>query len=437
MASGRVQLEAIGAQDSFLTGNPEITYFQKVYKKHTKFALELLDNNFDNTDIVYGSTARCTIARKGDLIRNMYLRIELPSIPSNSGQDIGYTESVGHALIEYADLIIGGQTVQRITGEYMEIYNELFTSDSQQNSLKFMIGKTQNGRTGLGPAIASAAIDSVLGAYPKMFFIPLPFYFTRQDSLDIPLSAIQRQEVEVEIKFRKLEEIVVAGSADDPTDFETVLANISRQVNATIPVEYVFLEEREVQHMRETPTDYLISQLQLSRAVVDSETTSQSFRLEFVNPVKEMFICIQDQDRVETNLYTGNDWFNYDSAYSQASNNVINHQLASMELLFNNELAVDSSVADTLFLFNIQPMTRHTRSPNKRKFYTYSFAIDPENHYPTGQVNMSRIQNKVLRLNFNPNTKSRDVRVYAISYNILRIQDGIAGLLFTENNTYK
>lgn len=435
MASGRVQLEAIGAQDSFLTGSPQITYFQKVYKRHTKFAIELLDNNFDDNDIRYGGTARCTISRKGDLIRNVYLRIELPSISSTSGQNIGYTESVGHALIEHADLIIGGQTIQRITGEYMEIYNELFTSDSQQNALKFMVGKTQNGRTGLGPALGSASIDSVIGAYPRVFFIPLTFYFMNDDSLDIPLSSLLRQEVEVEVKFRSLEEIVVAGSDSDPTDFETILANTSRRVNATVPVEYVFLQGQELNYMKNV--DYLITQLQLSRGVVEGGSNTQSFRLDFVNPVKELFIVVQNQDVVETNLYTGNDWFNYDSGDTQLSNNVANHQLSSMELRFNNEIAVDSQVADTLFLFNIQPMTRHTRTPNKRKFYTYSFAIDPENSYPTGQVNMSRIQNKTMTLNFNTNPNSRDVRIYARSYNVLRIKDEIAGLLFTENNTYK
>ena len=115
MASGRVKLALSGIQDYFLTGDPDITYFEQVYKKHTKFALETLDNVFNNKYVNFGDTIRGTIERRGDIIRNIYFRIQL----SELSPSVGYTDSIGNALIEYADLIIGGQVVQRINGEYM------------------------------------------------------------------------------------------------------------------------------------------------------------------------------------------------------------------------------------------------------------------------------------------------------------------------------
>lgn len=81
-------------------------------------------------------------------------------------------------------------------------------------------------------------------------------------------------------------------------------------------------------------------------------------------------------------------------------------------------------------------MNRHTRVP-QRKIYNYSFALDPENYLPTGQVNMSRIINKLLTVNLNYSTDGeREIRVYAKSYNVLRVNNGIAGMLFIDNNVY-
>jgi hypothetical protein len=122
-----------------------------------------------------------------------------------------------------------------------------------------------------------------------------------------------------------------------------------------------------------------------------------------------------------------NDWFNY--------TNEGQHQLTSLQLDFNNETYLDSEVADTLFLYALQPMSRHTRVPDIY-LYNYSFALDPENYRPTGQVNMSRIQNKLVTLNLTPSTDEREIRIYAKSYNILRIENGLAGVLFIDNNFY-
>lgn len=416
MTSGRVQVATTGIQDVFLTGSPDITYFQKRFQRHTKFAIELLDNVFNDT-VDFGKTVRATIERKGDLIRNVFLRVKLPPLDTADSSNVGYTDSVGHAMIDYADLIIGGQTVQRITGEYMEIYTDMFISDSQQTAITALVGKTGT-VDGLGPA--SSTTPGPYGKYPRTFFVLLPFYYSRADPLAIPLSALTRQEVEVSIKFKSLDQLLVTPDGTPPTTVPT------GTISASLPVEYVFLGSEEVDYMRNTRLDYTITQLQLAQTTIEPGNNNPKFRLEFTNPVKELYVVVQNQSNVQAN-----DWFNFTN--SENLDNLQGHQLLSIQLDFNGETYLDSSVADTAFMYAIQAMNRHTRVPD-RFVYTYSFALDPENYIPTGQVNMSRIQNKLVTLNLSDCTDTRKVRIYAKSYNVLRIENGLAGVLFIDNN---
>lgn len=414
MTSGRVQLATTGVQDVFLTGKPDITYFEQVYTRHTKFALETLDNVFNNNSIDFGDTIRGTIQRRGDLVRNIYIRLELPVLDDSS--NVGYTDSIGNAIIDYADLIVGGQVIQRINGEYMEIFNSMFVSESQQRAFNALIGTTGT-RTGLGDAHSNRG-------YPRTLFIHLPFYFIRDDPISIPLCALYRQEVEIEVKLRPLSEIMVLTTGiGNPTIITT-----PKLGKVTMPVEYVFIEDKEIDYFRSKRIEHTITQLQMQSEVVESNTVNM--RLNFINPVKEMYFVIQNESNV---LPDQNDWFNYTN-YTY-TDNPANHQLVDLKLDFNNETYLDPDVSDALFMYAIQSMNKHTRVPN-RLFYTYSFAVDPENYRPTGQVNMSRIQNKLLTMNLTPYTGTRNVRVYAKSYNILRIENGLAGVLFIDNNYY-
>ena len=424
-SSGHVQLAVTGLQDEFITGSPDITYFQKRFNKHTKFALELMDNPFLGP-VDFGSTARCLIQRRGDLIRNLYLRIELPVLNTAATSNVGYSDSIGHTIIEHADLIIGGQTIERITGEYMEIFTELFVTDSQQFAVRDVVGKTYK-RTGLGPASSDQTVtNNYFGTYPRTFIVNIPFYFNRSDSLSVPLCALTRQEVEVEIKFRTLDQVIVTPDASvvgGPT--------VGNVIRASMPTEYVFLGDEERGMFMNSSLEYILTQLQLSRSVMEANLMSKTFRLGFVNPVKEMYIMIQDKDKAAANVLTGNDHLNYKNDLN--TSNPLYNQLSTMSLTFNNEIMISGDVADALYLHDIEPMNHHSRVP-RRLFYNYSFAIDPENYLPTGQVNMSRINNKLLTINTPTPSVDRDVRIYAKSINILKIRDGLAGLLFADNN---
>jgi len=166
-------------------------------------------NSFEG-EMNFGGTLRCIIPRKGDLIKTIYIKLNLPILAgADSSDSVGYTDGIGHAIIEYADLLIGGQTVERITSETMEIYNELYTSDSHQEALKHTVGKTGT-LTGLGPA--SGTVVGEYGTYPRQFLVALPFYFFRNPSMAIPLCALDKHDVEVVVKLRELSKVVTAAS---------------------------------------------------------------------------------------------------------------------------------------------------------------------------------------------------------------------------------
>jgi hypothetical protein len=198
----------------------------------------------------------------------------------------------------------------------------------------------------------------------------------------------------------------------------------SGPLQASLPVEYVFLGDDEISLIQNAKVDYVITQLQQFQDVIPSGITSWPMRLEFVNPVKEIFIVIQDQTVLQNN-----DWFNFKNTWTNGD------QLASLRLDFNGETIISDVIADELYLSIIQFMNHHTRVPEIYA-YNYSFAIDPENYLPTGQVNMSRIYNKNMYLTTTENPGARNIRIYAKSYNILRIQNGLAGVIFMDNNHY-
>ena len=431
MASGRVELASTGVQDGFISENPQVTFFQKHFKKHTQFAMDTLDNSVDGT-ASFGNRITCVIPRKGDLIKTIYLKVKLSQLyqvvvdmTDHCGCNIdggtedpqfGYTDSIGHAIIEYADLIIGGQTVERITGEYIEIYNELHVSDSHQEGLKYTAGKTGT-KTGLGPA--NDAYGNY-GPFPREFVVPLPFYFYNNPELAIPLCAIYKQEVEVHIKFRKLDDLYVTplSGTDDTASGEILDASIS--------VEYVYITQDEIAYIKNKPIDYVISQVQLARTSVAENITTAHFRLNFTNPVKELYFIMQTRD----NITLHNDIFNF----SNEDDPISGDHIDSINLMFNGEDRISNTIATSSYLQYVQPMTYHTRTPT-RKIYSYSFSLRPEQPMPSGQVNMSRIINKILTVNTRQSPKIRDIRIYAINYNVLRVETGLAGVIFNEADT--
>jgi hypothetical protein len=297
-----------------------------------------------------------------------------------------YYDSVGTWLIDRAELVIGGQTIQTLTGEFIEIYNDLYVPYENQPGLKLIIGKYDT--------------DSQIYPPGRTYFINLPFYFFQNSGLYLPLVSLDRQDVEIHVTFRNLQDLTAVNTS-----------SITTPLTATIITEYVYLAEPEINWFKKSQIDYLIQQCQYQQFDLPAQFTSAIFNLEFINPIRELFFIVQ---------LDGTTPYEYSDLNSLAMN-------------FNASEAFTADVTDSLYLNSLEPFEHYTNYPT-RQFYMYTFTNQANTARPYGQVNFSRIRDIFLQVNTNAYSSPKQLRVIGINYNILRIKDGIAGLMFNSND---
>ncbi|ADQ91248.1 hypothetical protein BpV2_081 [Bathycoccus sp. RCC1105 virus BpV2] len=434
--AGRVQLETSGPQDAFFTDDPEYTYFIKNFQKHTNFAPFFFDLDVEG-EVEFGNTIRCTIPQnQGDLLKTVSLKVELGAIDQSLTNEtgIGYNESIGHAMIEYAELIIGGEVIQRVPSDFLAIYSDNYVTQTKQHNLAKLIGKPPLEFS--GTKVSNQVIGHYLGnaTSDTKYFIDIPFYFYNNPELAIPLCAINHQEIEIVIKFREVDKCIHAinSNINDPVLY-TGLKLINLIKSAKITLEMVSLDEEEKQKLSNQKIDYIITQIQENKSIIPAYVTEHKHKLELKNPIKELFFVIQTKniDRVNAKTYTP---FDYDLNYEiySAKSEYINYEhLRSLELKLDDSEIINEKTGNVINLRAIQSGIHHSRTQLFRRYYSYSFALEPERWYPTGQRNFSLIKDQYLKLNLNPyNGGKRELRVLGLSYNILRVENGIAKTLF-------
>ena len=296
--------------------------------------------------------------------------------------------SVVSHLIESAELLIGGQTIEKITGEYIYIHQQLHNTDDDIDQTVYFLNSH-------GGTIQFTGDNT--------YFMDLPFYFYRNPSLAIPTCALTKQLVEVRIQLRPLAQLVTG------TNPENATATLKK---FSLDTEFVFLTDDERNYMMSRPLDYVVTQVQMSKFVMKAGENTKSVMLNFSHPVRELFFVSQSEAAVAANLpnrYNG---------------------LTNVKLQFNNTTVFDRG---RIFLVYEQALKHHISPPEQQsEFGMYSFALKPEVYYPTGQVNMSRIFHKLLTIQIDPidDVNDNNTRVYAVNYNILRVESGLAGLKF-------
>ena len=300
-----------------------------------------------------------------------------------------YRDSIGAQIIDHADLVIGGQTIERITGDYIYMYDQIHSNkDDIDQTLYFL--------TGHGNYIDVA--------YDWDYSVLLPFYFFRNPSLAIPVCALTKQLVEVRIKFKKLEDVTVSYARTSDTISEPPSDVSSSIKKVSLVTDFFFITEDEKNFLLTRPIEYVITQLQMSQFKFKPGESKKSGMLNFKNPVKEMFF-----------MAVSDDVYKYEP-------------IKQVTMKFNNNIIID---ADNLMLSYEQPLKYYT-GVTGNKFGVYSFSLKPETYYPTGQVNMSRIAHNLIDIELDTPDASfgHKVYVYAVNYNVLRISSGLGGLKF-------
>lgn len=434
--AGQVQLLASGPQERFFTVDPDYSYFVERFKKHSNFSSEYVDIKPENNDADFGKIVRFKIPQnQGDLLKTLSVKMTLPEIMTATTM---YIESVAHALIEHADLIIGGEVVQRLTSDYLQIYSEHNVTQTKQKALEQLIGKyplrtsdrlVGEVRTG-GGGNSGIVIHNTLGIdSDESFFVDLPFYFYRHPELCVPLCALYKQEVEIELKLRNVQDLVIKGDGSYQNLDETL-----KLKEFELCAEVLFLDNAERIKIKNTCTDFLITQLQQDVFDVDAGVNRGKFKLDFTNPIKELYFVIQRQGTTGDGVSQGNfvTIFDYDNTSNvQDGKFILYENLDYLTLRLDDQDIITRDTGNVIFLKAIQAAIHHSKTQLIRRFYSYSFALQPEEWYPTGQINFSLVKDQILNLSLTacPDFK-RQIRIYALNYNILRVSEGIARTLF-------
>ena len=399
MAGGLMQLVAYGSQDIYLTGNPQITFFKVVYRRHTNFAVESIEQTF-NGSVQFGQRVTATISRNADLMWKIYLQVDLPAIASTA-RTIAWVRNVGNVLIDNAELEIGGQRIDKHYGDWLNIWNELTQTAEHEDGYNVMIGNT----TTLTTPAATQALTRL--------YVPLMFYFNRNPGLALPLIALQYHEVKIHIQFRTFLQCVITGDGLGATTTPTTFT-------ASLFIDYIYLDTDERRRFAQVSHEYLIEQLQFTGEETTSNT-SNSFRLNFNHPVKYLVWVVPPTGAVAANV---NRWTDYTDGTPNFGGA---HPLSTARLLLNGH---ERFVTRNASYFNlVQPYQHWTRIP-ATGIYSYSFSLYPEQHQPSGTVNMSRIDNATLQLVLAA-AVSTAVRIYAMNYNVLRIMSGMGGIAYS------
>ena len=536
------QIASFGVADQYLVGDPEVTMFKAVFRRHTLFAMESIEQTFDGP-ADFGKRVTTTISKNGDLVGAMWLEITLPDLygydivptppdgntvkvdsptaglfedpmgnywqtkTTTAGADV-YTHpvafakdgtyyrnylqqsfpvvsynaatgayglgttptvgvayldnldqsvpdfyygelptfpylakvpnpgtgpaflyqtpssklrwcnSIGHAILSSVEIVVGGMRIDRHTGEWMDAWSELTTKEEKRSGYWRMIGKYADEDYATWKREHAAA---------RTLYVPLIFCFNTNPGLYLPLIALHYHQIKYHFEFRDYLDCV---KSDVPI---SQLLKKSGGDPLSLPrcrlyADFVMLDTPERQRIAESPHEYLITQVQFTGdeaiAAPSDMNGSQARKVNllFSHPVKELVWVYVGKQHGTRDPREGNKWFDYSVP-----------GLPTAEVFDECRLVLNGhdrfSPRPASFFRLVQPYAHHTRCPSKR-VHSYSFAIHPENHQPSGQANFSRYDTAQLHFTLNPQLPAGNMKIYAYGYNVMRIVNGLAGLAF-------
>ena len=551
MGGGLMELIAVGAQDVYLTGAPQITFFKSVYRRHTNFSCEDIEQTFDgNAD--FGRTVSCNLNRNGDLVTDMNLVVKIDKASSVSNYsndkdfnhyiydettgklitksqlvgelgfgttqtiiDIGgetfywvtvddtntnninatdsetlyyikngaltsstfgfsgnftinktllelasalsiitsndasllelepgffineastagvfnddttkiytfnaamvatakekndrYVRHLGWALVNEVSVSIGGTTIDKHYGDWLNIWHELSRDNSHDD------GYEKTLKTADTSGVEYSTADE------QLLYIPLQFWFCRNEGLALPLIALQYHDVRISVKFNSYENLITTTdiSTDIPdTTGYTITTDIVSFSDAYLLTNYIYLDSEERKRFAQSSHEYLIEQLQFNGGE-NASSLNEKYRLNFNHPCK--FLAWVGKNSTDNGFSYDGSGLGDESGSNRVSEAVI--QLNGHDRFAKR---------DGNYFNYVQPSRHFSNTPIKG-INVYSFATDPEQHQPSGTCNFSRIDNATLRVTFT-STNTGICNIYAVNYNVLRIMSGMGGLAYS------
>jgi hypothetical protein len=459
MGGGLLQLVAFGAQDAYITGNPHITFWKVLYKRHTNFAVEAFRVNFTGAPM-YGQRIVAVVNRNADLIWKTYVEVTLPNTDGATAADdilwtAGAQRRLGYLLLKQIEVEIGGQIIDRHYGEWLYLWETLTADFDTSMKLDNLVGGEYSG------AVSTITTADACGGRPKVLYVPLQFWFNRNPGLALPLIALQYHEVRFNITLEDSVNLVSANRTSQSA-YNTVskaAAALPQLKDMALYIDYVYLDVDERRRFAQESHEYLIDQLQYTG---QQTITTSSGRLDLTlnHPVKELIWVFQDARKTDcgdTTLTVAGNTDGSAANYTQpfSYNDIVNRA----RLQINGQDRFDERYGD--YFWKVQPYQHHTGGGFSRAIVVtndttsptdpvisrtapnpinvYSFAIQPEEHQPSGTCNFSRIDTATLVFdsittsagNYPSKSTPYNFRVYAVNYNIFRIMSGMGGLAYS------
>lgn len=316
MTGALMQLVAYGAQDIYLTGNPTMSFFKTVYKKHTNFSFEIINNTSITNNL--GGQHVVSISRHGDLISKMYLKIKMHANVSSTKFKWAWVKNLGYSIIDTVDIEIGGQTIDTHYGNFLNIYHELYKKDDHGKSWDSMVGNSSsNNELNYSKQIS--------GSKEVNIFVPLQFWFNKENSIALPMIALQYHEAKIKINFKKIDSFYVKEDIDSEGNPTTVIPELD---HLSVPTKYIFLDCHERKSFAQHCHEYLIEQVQhISDNIITASKSIHRQPLYFNHPVKSLLIV----NRLDKYSYSSGKYFLGNDLISATKNFIIRYCLCGIK----------------------------------------------------------------------------------------------------------
>mgnify|MGYP001597891206 CR=1 FL=1 len=411
-------MSARGVQNSTVC-DADYTPFKSKIHRPSCFAMEAKKIDFGSGTVKFGGSSSAAITYNADLLTKLFLVVELNASSTSTAalyasgvSKAAFAEDIGRAMIEEVSLEIGSVVHNKFDDVFLHVYDD-YTVTSDQTTTE-LTGRTFNGG-GLQSNL------SEMPFVPHKFYIPLPFWFTKDWHQALPLVAMHLSEARIRLKLRAKTALIKDISGGSNTDWSDALV-----INdAYLVGEYVYLNDATRHAFAKMTHWFLIKQVQSENVSVVNGKTSIKQRLSFNHMVSELLWMMR-----KTSNKTALEYYNF--AGEEAGTTIGAPQYDAFKTasiyLNNNQRLMDM---DPVYYRVVQPRMFHTCQP--REFvYSYSFALAPEKSSPSGAINMSRIENVELKLDFSSALASGpyDLLVYACNFNMVSIKSGIASLAF-------
>lgn len=397
MKGALIELLARGKQDELiLTSNPNISHFQKVYKKANNY-VRFETEQTTMSQAAFGQTMICDIEKNGDLLTNIMLEI---SLPATGSANTSWINSIGIYIIKEVRLKIGGITIDKYTPEYIDSYYKYSLQLGRYAAYTEMI---QN---------YSGYLKNTNVSENKLY-VPLPFWFSKDIGNAFPLILLGYMDIKLEVEFKSLSECLF-------NDTDTISITGLQITDCRVFTEMIYLpKEERCKFLALKEYDYLIEQHQHFIYSVSSNELIKNIKFNFNNPVKEIMWLYRDEYHKNRN-----EWEKY--TLRQISGDEVS-PINDAQLLING---LDRTLKRSGEYYRLVQPFRHHISTLTDYYYFLSFCEEPDNFQPSGHINMSLIDSAQLNLTMTSDINNGEIYLYATNYNYLRFKNGMAGLLY-------